>query len=144
MKPRQVQAEHPAAISFDGMETTGKCYVYGYGRLQRICEKAGEAVRMAKECEGVAVAADQSYLWESGNRDLRYAIKGKEEQIHKIQSQLAAGTAPMEIIEEIRDGQAQDLTRLQLRRSSVYHQSGPPRDRHEECTRRNDPGGIPE
>lgn len=110
LKPRQVQAEHPAAISFDGMETTGKCYVYGYGRLQRICEKAGEAVRMAKECEGVAVAADQSYLWESGNRDLRYTIKGKEEQIHKIQSQLAAGTAPMEIIEEIRDGQAQDLT----------------------------------
>ncbi|HIW83220.1 MAG TPA: hypothetical protein H9873_02720 [Candidatus Dorea gallistercoris] len=110
LKPKQVQAEAPTSIDFNGIDDTGKCYVYGQGRLQGVFGQAGDAVNKALECEGVVVSADQEYIWESGNRDLKYTIEGKDDEIESIRNQLAAGTAPMEIMEGLRDEGALDLT----------------------------------
>ena len=110
LKPRQVQAEEAATISFDQVEMAGQCYVYGHGRLQGIYHQAGDAIRNAMEYEGVVVGPDQAYIWESGNRDLKYSIQGKEGEISEIQKKLAAGTSPVEIIEGIREGQVLDLS----------------------------------
>lgn len=110
LKPRQVQAEEAATISFDQVEMAGQCYVYGHGRLQGIYHQAGDAIRDAMEYEGVVVGPDQAYIWESGNRDLKYSIQGKEGEISEIQKQLAAGTSPVEIIEGVREGQVLDLS----------------------------------
>ena len=127
--------------------------MYGHGRLQGIYHQAGDAIRDAMEYEGVVVGPDQAYIWESGNRDLKYSIQGKEGEISEIQKKLAAGTSPVEIIEGIREGQVLDLSGSscedllyiinQDRPVSVYHQPGPAGDRHAECRKRNHPGGIP-
>ncbi len=110
LKPKQVQSEEAMTIEFDDIDNSGKCYVYGYGRLQGVFEQAGDAVNKARECEGVVISSSQGYIWESGNRDLTYMIEGKDGEIETIRSQLAAGTAPMEIIDKLRDGNGLDLT----------------------------------
>ena len=110
LKPKQVQSEEAMTIEFDDIDNSGKCYVYGYGRLQGVFEQAGDAVNKARECEGVVISSSQGYIWESGNRDLTYLIEGKDGEIETIRSQLAAGTAPMEIIDKLRDGNGLDLT----------------------------------
>lgn len=110
LKPKQVQSDEAMTIEFDDIDNSGKCYVYGYGRLQGVFEQAGDAVNKARECEGVVISSSQGYIWESGNRDLTYTIEGKDGEIETIRSQLAAGTAPMEIIDKLRDGNGLDLT----------------------------------
>ena len=110
LKPKQVQSDEAMTIEFDDIDNSGKCYVYGYGRLQGVFEQAGDAVNKARECEGVVISSSQEYIWESGNRDLTYTIEGKDGEIETIRSQLAAGTAPMEIIDKLRDGNGLDLT----------------------------------
>ena len=50
-------------------------YVYGMGELLDIYDRAGYAVQRAAEISGVVISSEQSYVWESGNRDLAYSTE---------------------------------------------------------------------
>ena len=51
-------------------------YVYGKGRLEYVCQKAGDAIERADEIQGVVVNAGQQYIWEKGNRADKVEITG--------------------------------------------------------------------
>lgn len=132
LKPKQVLYEQPMTIAFDGENESGKFYVYGLGEMQGLYEKAGYAVQKADEVSGVVVSSKQAYVWERGNRDLRYNIseiegftaQGDETTLAACIRQLLAyegtsvnvmeemqnGKTPVEIIGEYSGGEVLDLT----------------------------------
>lgn len=110
LKPKQVLHEKAEDITFDTENKEQRCYVYGRGDLQGICDNAGDAIQIADEVGGVVVSEWQTYIWERGNRDLQYTIAGKEEEVETIRTQLKSGKAPVEIMEEISGGRSVDLT----------------------------------
>lgn len=110
LKPKQVLFENPTAITFDDVDAAAKCYVYGYGELQGIYEKAGAAIQKANEYNGVVISSRQSYIWERGNRDLQHAITGKDNEIQSVRERLNAGDAPIEIMNEISKDRGMDYT----------------------------------
>lgn len=111
LKPKQVLFENPAVISFDS-ETNDdhKCYMYALGELKGIYNNAGIAIQEADECNGVVVSAHQAYIWERGNRDLRYNIAGKDGEIEGIRVQLNDGKSPSEVMDSFSNGRSIDLT----------------------------------
>lgn len=110
LKPKQTLYEKPKVFSVDE-EPKKECYlVYGYGELRGIFDKAGEAVRQADEYNGVVVSETQEYIWERGNRDLRYSITGKNTYIEGIRVKLRAGTPPVEALGGTDGGSVLDLT----------------------------------
>lgn len=76
LKPKQMLLEKPATIAFEQKEASAGYYVYGHGRLQGIYDRAGTAIQAADGVRGVVVTADQTKLWERGNRQLRYSLEG--------------------------------------------------------------------
>ena len=110
LKPKQIMEESAGTIVFDDKEESEKYYVYGYGGLQGIYRKAGKAIQKADEYTGVVVSVSQHYVWERGNRDLKYSLQGKEEEINSICSQLNSGKTPVEVMKELSDGKYLDLT----------------------------------
>ncbi len=109
LKPKQTLYEKPKVFSVDE-EPKKECYlVYGYGELRGIFDKAGEAVRQADEYNGVVVSETQEYIWERGNRDLRYSITGKNTYIEGIRVKLRAGTPPVEALGGTEGGSVLDL-----------------------------------
>lgn len=110
LMPKQALYEKPREFSFDEEQKEEHYLVYGHGELQGIFEKAGEAIRKADEYNGVVVSADQEYVWERGNRKLRYTISEKNVLIDKMRKQLNAGTAPLEVISQINNRPGLDLT----------------------------------
>ena len=80
-----VSEREPLELTFESDENAGKFYVYGMGRLDAVCESAGDAVQKAEKVSGVVVSSDQAYVWEKGNRDLVHSTdaaafaKGGEE-----------------------------------------------------------------
>ena len=108
--PKQALFEKSRVFSFDEESKEEHYLVYGYGELQGITEKAGDAVIQANEYNGVVVSDRQEYIWERGNRDLRYAISGKSSLIEKMRKQLNAGTAPLDVVSQINGGTGLDLT----------------------------------
>lgn len=110
LKPKQVFHEKSEDITFDTGNKEQRCYVYGRGDLQGICDNAGEAIQIADEVGGVVVSEWQTYIWERGNRDLQYSIVGKEEEIETIRTQLRNNKTSVEIMEEISEGRSVDLT----------------------------------
>jgi hypothetical protein len=110
LKPKQTLYEKPKVFSVDE-EPKKECYlVYGYGELRGIFDKAGEAVRQADEYNGVVVSETQEYVWERGNRDLRYSITEKNAYIEGIRVKLRAGTPPVEALGGTDGGSVLDLT----------------------------------
>ena len=110
LKPKQVLFENPTVITFDDVDIGNKYYVYGYGKLKGIYDRAGEAIRNANGCNGVVVASDQSYVWERGNRNLQYIISDKDEILQSIRDRLSQKEAPVDIMKDINDGRSLDLT----------------------------------
>lgn len=110
LKPKQIVFENPVTVSFDDANRTQRYYVYGYGELQGICNKAGEAIQQANTYNGVVVDSSQSYIWERGNRDLRYEISGKDEAIQTISDRLKQNEAPVDIVKDLNGGRCLDLT----------------------------------
>lgn len=110
LKPKQVLMDKPVTISLDNNEEKHRYFVYGYGELQGIYDRAGDAVIEAKEYNGVVVSEEQDYVWVKGNRDLQYSIQGKDDQIAEILSLLENGTSPIEIMDNISGGRSLDLT----------------------------------
>lgn len=72
VRAAQVSSGDSAVVSFENTDAAPVYYVYAAGRLEQVCENAGEAVRLADERSGVVMSAKQSYVWEKGYRDLLY------------------------------------------------------------------------
>ncbi len=72
LRPKQVMLDKPITIAFDGKTKSDKYYVYGMGELVEIYDKASYAIQKAEQVSGVVISAQQSYIWEKGNRDLVY------------------------------------------------------------------------
>lgn len=72
LRPNQIMLHEPVTIAFKGKVKTDKYYVYAMGELLGIYDKASYAIQKAEQVSGVVISADQSYIWEKGNRDLVY------------------------------------------------------------------------
>ena len=110
LKPKQILTEETGAINFDDISYAGKYFVYGYGELQGIYDRAGEAIQEAVPYSGCVVDSDQSYVWEQGNRSKQHYITGKEDVIQNIADRLRQGQAPVEILKELNGGKVLDLS----------------------------------
>ncbi len=110
LKPKQTLSENIDMDVFSSGHLSGRYYVYGFGRLQGIYRNAGDAILAADEARGVVVSSEQKYVWERGNRYQGYLISGKDELIHALWQQLAAGKAAVEAIEELTGKSAVDMS----------------------------------
>lgn len=110
LKPKQILTEDIGAINFDDISYAGKYFVYGYGKLQGIYDRAGEAVKEAARYNGCVVDSDQSYIWEQGNRSKQHFIEGKDDVIQNIADRLQQRQAPVEIVKELNDGRVLDMS----------------------------------
>ncbi len=109
LKPQQVFNKNLREVAFDDLKS-GKLYVYGFGKLQGVYDKAGDAIKAAEECSGVVVSWEQDYVWERGNRDLQYYANEEEGIVKTILSRLENGELPMEVMNDISEGKSLDLT----------------------------------
>ena len=110
LKPKQILTEDTGAINFDDISYAGKYFVYGYGKLQGIYDRAGEAIQEASRYSGCVVDSDQSYIWEQGNRSRQHFIQGKDDVIQNIADRLGQRQAPVEILKELNEGRVLDLS----------------------------------
>lgn len=110
LKPKQVLFENPTTITFDYNEEEKQYYVYGYGKLQGSYENAGDAIQKADLFGGVVVDQNQSYIWERGNRDLKYTIDNSDEVAAQLKAKLNEGASPIEVMQELGSGTTLDLT----------------------------------
>ena len=110
LKPKQILAENPKTFSFDESAKDGQYFVYGYGELKGIYERAGEAVVQADAYNGVVVTDEQEYVWERGNRNLQYSITEKDDILRTMEEQLQAGETPVNVVKQFYDGKSLDLT----------------------------------
>lgn len=72
LRPKQIMLDKPVTIAFADKVKADKYYVYGMGELIEIYDNATYAIQKAEQVSGVVISADQSYIWEKGNRDLVY------------------------------------------------------------------------
>lgn len=131
LKPKQVLYENPTTVAFDSGNETGKFYVYGLGQMLGLYDKAGYAVQKADEFSGVVVSSNQAYVWERGNRDLRYEIEmegfsvqegestfaacvrqilAMEKKTVNVAEEMNAGKSALDILSEYSGGEGMDLT----------------------------------
>lgn len=131
LKPKQVLYENPTTVAFDSENETGKFYVYGLGQMLGLYDKAGYAVQKADEVSGVVVSSNQAYVWERGNRDLRYEIEMEgfsaqegestfaacirqvlavEGKTVNVTEEMNAGKSTLDILSEYSGGEGMDLT----------------------------------
>lgn len=109
LKPKQVLNGNSAVVTFDDTGATEKYYVYGLGSLRGVYDRAGEAIGAADEYNGVVVDSKQRYVWERGNRNLKYTISNQDELIESIRTQLSSGKSPVEVMDAVTDGGSRDL-----------------------------------
>ena len=75
--------------------------MYGLGKLQGIFDAAGKAIQKADACGGVVVDADQHYIWERGNRDLKYTIDSEDENTEQLRQALAGGKTAVDALTDV-------------------------------------------
>ena len=109
LKPKQVVLENIPQVSLDRKKETDAFYVYGHGRLQGTYNTAGKAIQKANDCGGVVVDADQNYIWERGNRDLKYSIDTEDADTEQLRQALAGGKSVVDAITEVY-GSVMDLS----------------------------------
>lgn len=110
LKPKQTLADDSLMLEFGDGRMAERYYVYALGELQGSYKNAGYAVQEADKLCGVVVTSQLDYIWERGNRYLKYSIAGAEEQLGAMQSQLAAGMPAMDVLERVSGGKAFELT----------------------------------
>ena len=107
-------------------------YVYGAGEMQGVFDKAGYAVQMADEIEGVVVSSNQTYVWERGNQEAWYRIAGINSSYkkagetsldaclrvllayEKVTGAKTQGLTPFEVLEKYSGGEVLDLTGVEV------------------------------
>lgn len=109
LKPKQVVLENVPQVSLDRKKETDAFYVYGHGRLQGTYNTAGKAIQKANDCGGVVVDADQNYIWERGNRALKYSIDTEDADTEQLRQALAGGKSAVDAIAEVY-GSVMDLS----------------------------------
>lgn len=110
LKPKQILHDNPAIPTFDDTAKGEVYYVYGLGKMQGSFGKAGEAIQAADHVSGVVIAKNGQYVWERGNRYLSYMIAGQDELLGSIRTQLSAGIAPLELVNELSGERGLELT----------------------------------
>lgn len=110
LKPKQILLDKQENISFDDVGHEGKYYAYGYGELQGIFDRAGDAVQLADEYNGVVVDTNQACVWRKGINRKQYEIVGKNEMIWTAVERLRQHEAPADIMKELNEGRILDLT----------------------------------
>ncbi len=110
LKPKQIVRDDSGVISFDDISNADKYYVYGYGELQGIYDKAGRAIQKAEEYRGVVVDSEQQYIWVRGNSVQQHNVAGKEEVIRTMVNRLRENETPADIVKDLNDGRCIDLT----------------------------------
>lgn len=110
LKPKQILFETPQTITFSDKDAPEKYYVYGHGEIQGVYTKAGDAIKKANDYNGVVVDSSQDYVWERGNRNLQYSITEKDDVLNTIKDRLKNQEKPIDILKDINDGVAYDLT----------------------------------
>ena len=110
LRPKQIAANSPKTASFDESSDSGRFFVYGYGELRGIFDKAGEAIRSANEDRGVVVDANQTCIWARGSKRQQHMVVGKEEAIRSMEDRLKKKDAPIDIVKELNDGRYLDLS----------------------------------
>ena len=110
LKPKQILFETPQTITFSDKDAPEKYYVYGHGKIQGVYTKAGDAIKKANDYNGVVVDSSQDYVWERGNRNLQYSITEKDDVLNTIKDRLKNQEKPIDILKDINDGAAYDLT----------------------------------
>lgn len=66
-------------------------------------------IQKANDCGGVVVDADQNYIWERGNRDLKYSIDTEDADTEQLRQALAGGKSAVDAIAEVY-GSVMDLS----------------------------------
>lgn len=110
LKPKQTISNKSAMVEFSDAKLAKRYYVYGLGELQGIYKNAGYAIQEADEICGVVVTSELDYVWERGNRYLVHSINGQDGLIASIQSELTAGKPALEVLDNVSDGNAFELT----------------------------------
>ncbi len=110
LRPKQIVADDPETVSFDEADVSDRYYAYGYGELQGIYDKAGEAIRRANEFHGVVVDAGQTCIWNRGSKRQQHEVTGKENVIQSMKDRLKKKEAPIDIVEDLNEGRCLDLT----------------------------------
>lgn len=110
LRPRQAMNEEVHELeAYKRSDKTKRYYVYAYGKLQEIYDKAGAAVLKADELKGVAITQNQEYLWERGNKPEAQDIS-ESSKVNKILKEAEKGTSAMEILKDLSDGKETDFT----------------------------------
>lgn len=110
LEPEQELDEDPKTFTLEPEEGKKQFYVYGCGELQAVCTRAGEAVILADRYNGIVVDSAQGYVWERGNRDLKYTITGQDALLAQMRTALTSGASPMEAAGQAEDREGLDLT----------------------------------
>ena len=110
LKPKQILFERPQTITFSDKDAPEKYYVYGHGDIQGVYTKAGDAIKKANDYNGVVVDSSQNYVWERGNRNLQYSITDKDDVLNTIKDRLKNQEKPIDILKDVNNGEAYDLT----------------------------------
>lgn len=110
LKPKQILIDNQKTLSFDDISHEDKYYVYGYGELRGIYDKAGEAIQAADDYNGVVVDTNQAYIWTKGNNRQQHEVVGKEELIQSAMERLRQNEAPADIMKDLNEGRSLDLT----------------------------------
>lgn len=148
IKPKQMLFEKATTIGFDQDEAKGTYYVYGLGKLQGIYEQAGTAINEADKTRGVVVTANQTKVWERGNRMLAYRIegidtfttKGEESSLESclnqmlvyekktvdVAKELSAGKTVLDVLNKYSGGEAVDLSGCTLEQLCYVIGNGTP------------------
>ena len=101
LKPKQVVLENISQVKLERKKDENAFYVYGLGKLQGIFDAAGKAIQKADACGGVVVDADQHYIWERGNRDLKYTIDSEDENTEQLRQALAGGKTAVDALTDV-------------------------------------------
>lgn len=112
--PKMIRAQliirsESGKVSFESQEEAVKYYVYGYGKLQAVYERAGDAILTADKYNGVVVNSRQEYIWERGNRNLKYTIP-EEINVKGVRKALSDGKSAVEALSCVRTDEILDLT----------------------------------
>jgi hypothetical protein len=136
LQPKQLVFKEMLSMTAMDSDRTGKYYVYAYGALQGVYTKASYALQNANLLSGVALTANQEYIWERRDHSAGYsnpeidvftlqadetALEGCVRKIAEYvgetvdtTSKIRNGESTIDILSEITNGEGLDLSGCQV------------------------------